>query len=111
MEAQNAALATSLENMSTNIKSLTSLLISMKEGSIAVDHDLLRRLAKVCKEFPTKDHVKDRCFANELDQSTIFTCLATYTKSLAIGNRQLRSTLMAHLVLHLFPLRSVGASL
>ena len=86
LEAQNAALATSLEIMSTNVQSLVSLLTLMKDGHIPADRGLLRKLKKSTKQFTEQSLDRDRCFASEFDQSTIFTSLATYTKSLSIAS-------------------------
>lgn len=51
-ELQNQTVATSLKILNDKIECLIDTLCGMQNGSIPVDHKLLRRVAKICKSLP-----------------------------------------------------------
>ena len=86
MEAQNESLATSLDTMNTNVDFLISLLVQMKQGKIPWNFEVIRRLSKLCREFAIEDSTEKNFFEEDLDESTLFSTLATYTKSLSTAS-------------------------
>ena len=82
MEVQNDSLAASLDTMNTSVDVLISLLTKMRQGQIPWNFEVMRRLSKLCRQFPTEESIEKNFFTEDLDESTLFTTLATYTKSL-----------------------------
>ena len=86
LEVQNDSLAAALDTMNTSVDFLISLLTQMKEGRIPWNFEVMRRLSKLCRQFPTQESTERNFLGEDLDESTLFTTLATYTKSLTAAS-------------------------
>mmetsp|Transcript_52 Transcript_52/g.63 ORF Transcript_52/g.63 Transcript_52/m.63 type:complete len:306 (-) Transcript_52:403-1320(-) len=82
LEVQNQSLTTSLRILEKKIAVITNLLKGMQEGSIPMDHNLVRKANKIYQQLPAIDSGKFQGqFLNELVDTLMMTHLSSSTKT------------------------------
>jgi Maintenance of mitochondrial structure and function len=82
LEVQNQSLTTSLRILESKIAVITELVKGMQEGTIPVDHGLLRKANKIYQQLPAIDSGKFQGqFLNELVDTLMMTYLSSSTKT------------------------------
>jgi COP9 signalosome complex subunit 6 len=84
LEVQNQSVNTSLRILERKIGTIIEALRGMRDGTLPVDHGLLRRAARICQQLPAIDSGNFQTqFLNELVDSLLVTYLSAATKTSA----------------------------
>jgi hypothetical protein len=82
MEVQNQSSLTSLRILDGKVGVVVAALQAMRDGTLPVDHALLRRAAKICQALPPIDSSTfDKDFADEMTNSLVISYLSAATKT------------------------------
>jgi hypothetical protein len=82
LEVQNQSTLTSLRILDCKVEGVVAALQAMKDGTVPVDHALLRRAAKICQALPPVDSSTfDKDFADEMTNSLVISYLSAATRT------------------------------